>query len=207
VTKVVAQPISIRQAFWSPYKRLAAFIEGQLNKFAASRDKDIEAKTSAGVTDAAVSKAATPADNKSSFDIAKFAGIFAAIGLAVGAIGTALAALASGFFALSIWQMPLVIFGAMLLVSGPSMLMAAMTLRRRNLGPLLDANGWAINTRAIINIPFGGSLTGVAALPAGAQRSMLDPFAAKRKPWGLIMVVVVAAATAAYLWWFGNPFM
>src|SRR5690606_24823583 len=26
VTKVVAQPISIRQAFWSPYKRLAAFI-------------------------------------------------------------------------------------------------------------------------------------------------------------------------------------
>lgn len=203
VTKVVAQPISIRQAFWSPYKRLAAFIEGQLNKFAASRDKDIEAKTSSGVTDVA----ATKADTKPAFDIAKFAGIFAAIGLAVGAIGTALAALASGFFALSLWQMPLVIFGAMLLVSGPSMLMAAMTLRRRNLGPLLDANGWAINTRAIINIPFGGSLTGVAALPKGAQRSMVDPFAAKPKPWGLIMVLVVAAAAAGYLWWFGNPFL
>lgn len=203
VTKVVAQPISIRQAFWSPYKRLAAFIEGQLNKFAASRDKDIEAKTSSGVTDVA----ATSTEAKSSFDIAKFAGIFAAIGLAVGAIGTALAALASGFFTLSIWQMPLVIFGAMLLVSGPSMLMAAMTLRRRNLGPLLDANGWAMNTRAIINIPFGGSLTGVAALPAGAQRSLDDPFATKPKPWGLIMVLVVGAAAAGYLWWFGNPFM
>lgn len=203
VTKVVAQPISIRQAFWSPYKRLAAFIEGQLNKFAASRDKDIEAKTSTGVSGVA----ATKADAKPAFDIAKFAGIFAAIGLAVGAIGTALAALASGFFALSIWQMPLVIFGAMLLVSGPSMLMAAMTLRRRNLGPLLDANGWAINTRAIINIPFGGSLTGVAELPKGAQRSMVDPYAPKPKPWGLIMVVAVAAAAAGYLWWFGNPFM
>jgi hypothetical protein len=203
VTKVVAQPISIRQAFWSPYRRLAAFIESQLNKFAASRDKDIEAQTAAGVTDVAASKT----ESKSSFDIAKFAGIFAAIGLAVGAIGTALAALASGFFALSIWQMPLVMVGAMLLVSGPSIIMAAITLRRRNLGPLLDANGWAMNTRAIINIPFGGSLTGVAALPPGAQRSLVDPFAAQRKPWGLLMVVAAAAATAAYLWWFGNPFM
>ncbi len=51
VTKVVVQPVSIGQAFWSPYKRVAAFIEAQLQKFAASRDKDIEAKTTTGVTD------------------------------------------------------------------------------------------------------------------------------------------------------------
>lgn len=200
VTKVVVQPISIRQAFWAPYKRLAAFVEAQINKFAAAKDKDIAAKTSAGVTNTTATT-----DTKSSFDIAKFAGIFAAIGLAVGAIGTALAALAAGLFALQAWQLPLVFIAVMLLISGPSMLMAAMTLRRRNLGPLLDANGWAINTRALINIPFGGSLTGVAKLPAGAKRAINDPYAPKRKPWGLILLLILIAAIWYYVWQFGNP--
>jgi hypothetical protein len=40
VSKVVAQPVSLRQSFWSPYNRVAAFVETQLHKFAASRDKD-----------------------------------------------------------------------------------------------------------------------------------------------------------------------
>ncbi|MDX1524901.1 MAG: hypothetical protein R3273_01505 [Pseudidiomarina maritima] len=211
VTKVVSQPISVRQAFWSPYKRLAAFIETQINKFAAARDKDIDSKTSAGITQAstqasaqATAKAPAPAA-KSSFDIAKFAGIFAAIGLALGAIGTALAALAAGFLALPVWQMPLVLLGVMLLISGPSMLMAAMTLRRRNLGPLLDANGWAVNTRAIINIPFGAALTGVAKLPEHSERALADPYAQPRTRWGFWLLLVVTIVFCAYVWHFGWP--
>ena len=37
-----------------------------------------------------------------------------------------------------------------------------MKLRRRNLGPLLDANGWAINALTRINVPFGTALTAIA---------------------------------------------
>lgn len=193
VTKVVVQPVSIRQAFWSPYKRVATFIESQLQKFAASRDKDIEAKTNSGVA-----AAGTPAAT-SSFDIAKFAGIFAAIGLAVGALGTALAAVVAGLFALLWWQIPLVLVGVMLLISCPSMLMAYMTLRRRNLGPLLDANGWAVNTRARINVPFGAALTGLARLPKGSRRTMTDPYAEKKQPWGLLVLLLVV--TAFWIWY------
>ena len=65
----------------------------------------------------------------------------------------------TGLLSLRLWQMPLAIAGVLLLISGPSMLLAAFKLSRRNLAPLLDANGWAINTRARINIPFGTSLT------------------------------------------------
>jgi hypothetical protein len=203
VTKVVAQPVSIGQAFWSPYKRVAAFIETQLQKFAASRDKDIEAKTTTGVTTAAT-PASTPAATAAAagFDIAKFAGIFAALGLAVGAIGTALAAVMAGLFSLVWWQIPLVIIGVLLLISGPSMLMAFLTLRRRNLGPLLDANGWAVNTRAKINVPFGAALTGLARLPAGAKRSLADPFAEKKRPWGSLLVLLLVVVAAAVFWWF-----
>ncbi|MDP2286807.1 MAG: hypothetical protein Q8L06_21965 [Pseudohongiella sp.] len=198
VNKVVAQPVSLRQAFWSPYNRVAAFIETQLQNFAASRDKDIEAKTTAGVTNVAAPKEAA-----SNFDIAKFAGIFAAIGLAVGAIGTSLAAVAAGLFSLALWQIPLVLVGVMLLISGPSVFMAYLTLRRRNLGPLLDANGWAVNTRARINVPFGASLTGLAELPAGASRSLADPFAEKKRPWKTWAVLGTVIVIAAVLWYRG----
>jgi hypothetical protein len=96
--------------------------------------------------------------------------------------------------------MPLVVLGLMLLVSGPSMLLAWLKLRRRNLGPLLDANGWAVNIRARINLPFGATLTRVAQLPAGASRALADPYADKGLPWGrwlltllgLGLIVIVA---------------
>src|SRR5690606_34906789 len=123
------------------------------------------------------------------FDVAKFAGIFAAIGLALGAIGSAIAAVVTGFMGLELWQMPLAIGGALLAVSGPSMLLAALKLRERNLGPLLDASGWAINTRARINIPFGAALTNMAQLPAGASRSMTDPYADKKSRWKTWLVI------------------
>ena len=202
VVKVVEAPISVRQAFWSPYRRIARLIGDQIHKFAASRDKDVEAKAAARVADAGA-KADAPAPAAETkpaqaFDIAKFAGIFAAIGLALGALSTALAAVVTGLLGLPAWQMPLVVLGIMLLISGPSMLLAWLKLRKRNVGPLLDANGWAVNIRARINIPFGASLTGVAQLPPGAERSLIDPYAEKPNPWPWLLL---AAVLLAALFW------
>ncbi|MBX9872693.1 MAG: hypothetical protein K2X75_11895, partial [Burkholderiaceae bacterium] len=63
-----------------------------------------------------------------------------------------------------------------------------------------DANGWAINARAKINIPFGTSLTQLAELPAHAERALTDPYAEKKKPWGLYLVLVAVALLAAFVW-------
>jgi hypothetical protein len=198
ITKVVEQPVSVRQAFFAPYRRLAAFIENQIRNFAAARDKDVDAQGQAAAAKAGEATAAAKPEAAPAFDIARFAGIFAALGLAVGALGTALAAAVSGLFQLAWWQFPLVFAGVALVISGPSMLMAWLTLRRRNLGPLLDANGWAVNARARINIPFGASLTGLAELPAGASRSLSDPYADKPAawPWWLAVAVLLGAG-----WW------
>jgi hypothetical protein len=199
VIKVVEQPVSLRQAVWAPYRRLGRLVESQLQKFAATRDQQVETGTSEGLTRAAASTGSGAAAS-TPFDIARFAGIFAAIGLAIGAIGTALAALGAALLALPAWQVPLVLLGLLTLVSGPSVLMAYLTLRRRNLGPLLDANGWAVNARARINVPFGAALTGLASLPAGAERSLIDPWAVRRRPWksllGLLAVLLVLAVLA-----------
>jgi hypothetical protein len=118
----------------------------------------------------------------------------------LGAIGTAVAAVATGFLGLRWWQMPLALIGLVLVISGPSMILAWFKLRQRNLAPILDANGWAVNTRAKLNIAFGAALTSVAALPAGAERSLVDPFAEKKRPWKLYVALVVIAAAAAFLW-------
>ena len=168
IIKIIDHPISVREAFWAPYKRIGRIIGEQLEKWAAAREKEVQAKATEGLsvgTETGEPVAAPP------FDVAKFAGIFAAIGLA---IGTAIAALVTGFLTLHGWQMPVALIGAVLAISGPSMLVAYLKLRRRNLAPILDANGWAINTRARINTAFGASLTGVIELPVGWERALKD---------------------------------
>lgn len=202
VVKVVENPVSVRQAFWSPYRRIGRMIGDQIQKFAAAREKAVDDNAAASIASTAAKADGPVAQNAPPvpFDIAKFAGIFAAIGLALGAIGTALAAVVGGLLSLPIWQLPLVVVGIMFLISGPSMLLAWLKLRQRNLGPLLDANGWAVNTRARINIPFGGSLTGLATLPKGASRSLDDPYAEKRTPWKRYVFLVVLIAVIAGLW-------
>jgi hypothetical protein len=199
ITLIIENPISIRQAFWSPYKKVARFVEDQMAKFAAAKEKSADDGLAAGVA-AATSGPAGAA--RPAFDIAKFAGIFAAIGLAFGAIGGALAAVATGFMGLVWWQMPLAVLGALLLVSGPSMLLAALKLRQRTLGPILDANGWAINGRVHINIPFGTRLTERAELPRGASRSLNDPYEdnkgqRRRAILVALIILLLAAAIAA----------
>lgn len=187
ISKIIEHPISIRQAFWAPYKKIVRLISEQAQKFAAAKAKASDDMLAKSVEEAGKkvepAKANAPAAPPSAFDVGKFAGIFAAVGLAIGAIGTALATVVTGFLGLKGWQMPLALIGLMLLVSGPSMAMAFFKLRNRNLGPILDANGWAVNTRARINIPFGTALTQSARLPDGAERALSDPYAEKQTPW------------------------
>jgi hypothetical protein len=200
IVKVVEHPISIRQAFWSPYKKVARMIGNQVSKLAAARDKAATDKAAAGIAETGqkvdAGKAAVPAPP---FDVAKFAGIFAAIGLALGAIGTALAAVFTGFLKLLWWQMPLVLGGLVLLISSFSMILAWLKLRQRNLAPILDANGWAVNARVRINIPFGSSLTKVAALPEGAVRKQADPFADKKSPWPKLIILIAILLALFYM--------
>lgn len=207
IVKIIENPISIRQAFWSPYRKVAKFVETQIENFAADREKKVDGNLSSGagaaLTKATSAPTAGTAAPKPAFDVAKFAGIFAAIGLALGAIGAALSVALSGFLALAPWQMVLVVLGIILLISAPSMLIAAMKLRRRSLGPILEANGWAINGNVKINIPLGKAFTEMPKKPEGSKTSLVDPYRVKAFPWGKVFaalaVLAIAGAIAFYL--------
>ena len=180
VFKIIENPISLRQAFWNPYRKMAKWVEDKINKSAAEKD----AKTFDDMT-AKVATAADPnAEKKSAFDIAKFAGIFAAIGMALGMIGTALVEVGKEMSGLAWWQYLIIFVCILLIISGPSMIMAWMKLRRRNLAPVLNANGWAINADSIISVPFGLKLTEQVRFPFTKNP-------AKKNPAGKIFLVIL----------------
>ena len=176
ITKVIANPISIRQAFWSPYKKLVKTIEDNITRRVSAADAAATAKLEA------TGKSVATADKEPLAAKKIDLGTVAAIGVAIGGIGTLFGVVLATLFGLGPW-LPLGIIAILLLISGPSMALAWLKLRRRNLGPILDANGWAINGRARINVAFGAAMTELPRLPKGSQRSLDDPFADKRTPW------------------------
>ena len=208
ITKIIDNPISISQSFWSPYRRMSEAVQNLINKSAAEKDakimKDATDKINAAPA-ATASPDAKPAPAQP-FDIAKVAGICAALGMALGMIGSALASLVKGFIALSWWQVILVFVSILLLISGPAMILAWMKLRKRNIAPLLNANGWAVNASAKISIGFGETLTDIAKFP---KLKLKDPYAKKGLPvwarvliWLLVIAILVAGAAVAYCFWF-----
>ena len=202
ITSIVDNPISLRQAFWSPYKKFIRMIDEMAAKRAAAADAasndrlgKVADKAVTAAADAAAAQAAQankPAEPKK-LDV----GVVAAIGVAVGAIGGALATVGAKLIDMHWWQLPLIVIGVMLAISLPAVIIAFLKLRQRTLGPVLDANGWAINGRVKINIPFGTALTARAILPDGSIRSLEDPYedkeAAARKRRTITIIVILLA--------------
>lgn len=213
VTKIVDNPISIKQAFWSPYRKFWNWVTEKINKTAAEKESSsFENMTAKAQTkmDQAKTELAEAKDNPDAvkkekpapqaFDIAKFAGIFAAIGMAIGYIASAAAGITE-----TVGKDPknliILIVGIILVISGPSMFIAWTKLRKRNLGPILNANGWAINSQVLVNTIFGATLTSLAKYPKFDIKSMSDPFVKEGTPawkkWLISIVIILVLVFGA----------
>jgi hypothetical protein len=200
VTRIIENPISIKQAFWTPYKSLIRMVEGQVARRAAAADQEAQRKVEAAAVQTAHSDKTKPDEKKpepKKVDV----GTVAAIGVAVAGVATFLSSVLAIFFGLGVW-MPIGLLALLLAISGPSMLIAWLKLRLRNVGPILDANGWSVNVLAKINIPFGAALTQVAALPRGARRELHDPFTPKRRSRRAYLFLLLLLGLAV-LWYAG----
>lgn len=201
ITKVIENPISPKQAFFAPYKKLVRLIEEQVAKRASAAD------------DAATTKLGTVAEGVTNADQTKppeakkvDVGAVAALGVAVAGIGTFFTAVmgyASGIISLGVLPTIAAFIGLILLISLPSVVLAYIKLRKRNLGPLLDACGWAINSQAKVSVPFGTTLTMLPKLPAGSTRAMTDAYADRGLPWKR-WVFLFVVLYAGYRWVTGS---
>ena len=197
ITKIIENPISVAQAFWSPYRRMAKMVEDLINKSAADKDAKLMKDATEKINAAPAATASGDAKQVAPpFDIGKFVGIFAAIGMALGMIGTAIATIFDKFIDLSLMQLVLVFLAIILIISGPAMVMAWMKLRRRNIAPLLNANGWAINASSKISIVFGETLTDLAKFP---KIKLKDPYARKGLSPATRILITLAVLGIAFL--------
>lgn len=209
ISRIIENPTSIGQAFFSPYKKFVRLIEEQVAKRASAGEARAQKSlgTTAGtLANTPLKTAGTTADTLTAAAPRRTdVGTVAAIGVALGSISAVLVGIFAKFVDLGVW-IPLGLIGIVLAISGPSMLIAWLKLRQRSLGPILDASGWAINGRMRINTRLGGSLSQTAKVPANARRTLKDPFAESRAPlWWIactVVVLLVLAVTAWRLQWF-----
>ena len=196
VTSIVENPLSLRQAFWAPYKKAARWISDKVDRNAAAKnEKSMGSLTSAAdnATDGKGADAAAAV--KPSFDVGKVAGIT----IAVAAVSGVLLGLVAVLKSLTWWQWLIIIAVIMLIISLPSVFIAWRKLRHRDLGPVLNANGWAMNAASLVSVKFGKTLTSLAEYP---KLTEVDPEARKKARrrcfwWSFFGVVVV---TCLVLW-------
>ena len=209
VTSIVDNPLSLRQAFWSPYKKAARWISDKIGKVASDKAAKGEG-TLSNITQSATTAptaGAEAATKAAPFDIGKIAGITIAIAAVTGVVTAIVATLKS----LAWWQWIVLIVALMLVISLPAVFIAWRKLRKRDLGPVLNANGWAINAASFVRGKFAKDLTKLAVFP---KLTAVDPAARRKAAWrkffcwliGLLLVAGVALYFTDHLKCIGLPF-
>ncbi|KAF1048754.1 hypothetical protein [Xylophilus sp.] len=201
IVKLIENPTSIGQAFFSPYKKFLRVLEEQVAKRAAASETASQGSLAALAT--GVASADKPAHQGApAAALARLpgrvdVGTVAAIGVALGSISAVLVGIFGKFIELGPW-IPIAVLGIVIAISGPSMLIAWLKLRQRSLGPILDASGWAVNGRMKVNTRLGASLSRIAHVPHSATALARDPFAERRGPaWtaGIVLALALLAGS------------
>ncbi|MGN0846797.1 MAG: hypothetical protein ACI4RA_05370 [Kiritimatiellia bacterium] len=194
VTKVVEAQVSLKEAFWAPWAKIATTISEQCRKFLSS-------KQDAAVAQVTPAAAPAPAPNG-----AALASSVAALGVGVGMAGAACAGLIGLVAGLPFWKVLAGVAAIILLVSLPSVVLAWFKLRARDLGAVLNAGGWAVNRPLYFSTGLARTFTRPAHLPVGAAVAR-DPYARHGAWWLLFALLVLAGVGAGVCWKMGyGPF-
>lgn len=203
VCHVELQPISLLEAFFSPWRKVGNAFTGVFQKFIASKNDAVTAAMTSKATETATSvtagaKPAAPA--ATALPGASMASI-ATLGIALSFVASAVAAIAAAVTNTPLWKTGLVIVGIILVVSVPSMLLTWFKLRARDLAPILNASDWAINRRLGLTTSLGSFFTQRACY---IGRCFVRPPMRERHPVRNtligVAVLVVIAAIAGWIW-------
>ena len=183
ITKVVENQVSLAEAFWAPWKKIGEGVAAMVKKFFSDKQTKATESVQKGTESTQAGGAA-------------MASSVAAIGIGIGMVGSAAAALISAIKGLQPWWMFFVALAAIVLVvSVPSMILAYFKLRRRDLGAILNASGWAINREMRFSMKRARGFTKCVATP-------LWPFVL-----ALVLLALILAGIAvgnSNNWWRGE---
>ena len=202
IVKMVDNSISIREAFWEPWRKIAAMIGNQVRKMLAAKQEASLASASLKVASVGTPNAA-PAEAPKKAEGAAVASTAAALGIAVGLISTAIGGVVSAVAGLPLWKTALGLLAVLLVVSAPSVILTWFKLRARDVAPILNACGWAVNRNLRFSLKLGRLFTTEAVLPANSERQLTDPYADDNTARNRVIAALILAAVAAILWYAG----
>lgn len=182
VTRVVESQVSLAEAFWAPWKKVGESIGSMVKKFLGEK----QAAADKAAAEAATLPAAGKGDGSSGG--AAMASSVAAIGIGIGMVGAAAASLMAALSRMTPLQIAISVVALVFVVSLPSVVLTWFKLRRRDLGAILNACGWAVNRPMYFSMKRARDFTKCAC----------DPIACKVC---FALAILAVAAVAAWFYW------
>ena len=208
IVEVVENPISIKEAMLQPFRRLQKMIGERIETLLVKQHASHEAALVATATgDAAPVK---PAPEKK--DTGGMQNLLIGGSIAFAALGSALAYVVSAVTSIPPLKLLGGVAGLSVLLAGLSALLGWLKLRRRDMGMLFEASGWAINPRMKITRRLGILFTRTPDFPEGTRVDRRDVLAGlaviqaqdkeiarkRRRFSGAVLLALLAGA--AYVW-------
>jgi hypothetical protein len=149
VVHIIENPISIREAIVSPFRRLGAMLTGKIEAIAASAEKKFETEATTSINQVGPSTGApAPAvQPQQPGMMSGGGGLLLGGGVAVAALGSAVAFITKTLSETSWGAIFAGVLVAALLVMLPMSIVAFLKLRRQDISAILEGSGWAINAR------------------------------------------------------------
>lgn len=202
LTHLVPNPMGLAEAFFAPWRRIGAAIAGAVRKVVAGKDATdaLASKAEAAVAAAdAGKKPAAPAMGGG----AMMASV-ATLGIALSFAATAVTGIVAALTNTPVWKTGLAVLGVILVVSVPSVILTWFRLRARDLAPILNASGWAVNRRIGLTPALGRFFTQRAVYLG--RRFVPGPPMTRARRWPTLLAALVALAVGlAIVWWFFCP--
>ena len=158
VTRIVESQVSLAEAFWAPWKKMGEGIAAAVKKFLGERQAKGEAAAQSALS------AQPPSEGQNSQAGAAMASSVAAIGIGIGMIGAAFASVMAVVSSMAWWQILVGIAAIVVAVSLPSVILAWFKLRRRDIGAILNASGWAVNRQMRFSVKRARAFTRLACV-------------------------------------------
>jgi hypothetical protein len=195
VVHVLENPISVREALWSPFRRISQMVMGKIEAITGEAEKSFEARSSGALAQLpgappGPGPAASPEPPNRP---APGGGLIVGGGLMVAALTSAVAYISNTLFRTPLLYILGVLGSAIALVLVPIAILALLKLRRRDLSAILEGSGWGINARMRLTLSQKRYFT---------QRPGAGSLAGKLKWWVLAIASLLALASII-LWVLG----
>jgi septum formation topological specificity factor MinE len=207
VVDIVENPVSIIEAIRAPFRRASAFISKRVEELTsaglAAQEKASTTSLgqsvdhSAAVVAAAPGAAPPPAAAKPPTSSVGMRDLLLGGGIAFAALGSALAYVVTALAAVRPLNAVVAVGSLTLAIVALSALLGWIKLRRRDMAPLLEANGWALNVHMSVRRRLGRIFTRVPPLPPEAvidKGDVLEVAAPKHPVLRVLLILAIAVA-------------